>query len=359
MGPKQKTCGKKDATVIDMLKPKLNLTDKKFISNATFFSLALLLTGWFATCMLWSQSPLPRGIKLTPYAVIEHHPVNETSGLVLSPRYPNTLWIHNDSGDIPRLFAINSQGKVLFPAWMEKQGYITGKPTDGKRLYPGLEIRNASNIDWESVTVDRQDDILYICDLGNNGNARRDLGIYVLPEPNPQAVKVARILKWIPVAYPDQNRFPPLDKWEFDCEASFCYQHKLYFLTKHRPAFKIGTPLGGTKLYRLDTQYTDRINMLTYIERKDDLEGWVTDADISPDERLLAILCQAPIQSVWLFDTPSQGDKFLSSKCRRLIFHGAGQCEGIAFLDNKKLLLCNEQQQLFLLKIQDFTPVSR
>ncbi|MBI3926228.1 MAG: hypothetical protein HY319_11860 [Armatimonadetes bacterium] len=314
--------------------------------------LCLLLAGY---CRLAADQPVPSGIKLVPSARIHHDPVHETSGTAQSQRYPGVFWIHNDSGDMPRLFAIDASGNVLFPKWMAERGFVTGRPVEGKQLYEGLKIESASHIDWESVSLDG--DTMYVCDVGNNGNARRDLGVYVLCEPNPRAVHNTRVLKWLPIAYPDQDQFPPTDVWEFDCEATFVYRHKLYFLTKHRPPFRIGTPVTSTKLYRLDSQKTDEVNELVPVDRHPDLGGWVTDAALSAAGKSLAVLCASPVQSVWLFDTPQEGDQFLSSPARRLVFQDAGQCEGLSFIDEDHLLLTNEEQQLFVLDVRDFQPV--
>lgn len=297
----------------------------------------------------------PAGVKLTPSARIEHAPVVETSGLARSFNYPGVFWIHNDSGDGPRLFAVNRRGEVLMPPWLTR-GFYTGRHVEGRQPYPGLLVAGATNVDWEAVTSDR--DTLYIGDVGNNGNARRDLGVYFLSEPNPLAIQEARPLKWIPVAYPGQSKFPPEGPWHYDCEAMFVYGGKLYFLTKNRPAGQLFTPDPSTSLYRLDTVKTDEVNVLTLVDSRSDLEGWVTGGDISPDGRVVAVLCNYPVQSVWLFEA-LEGDRFLSGRARRFVFHEAGQAEALCFIDDETILIGNEGQQLFELKVSDFVPVER
>ena len=182
--------------------------------------------------------------------------------------------------------------------------------------------------------------------------------MYVLTEPNPEGVERARPLKWLPVAYPDQDAFPGA-RWHFDCEAIFTFAGKVYFLTKHRASGQIGTSETGSNLYRLDTAYTDRVNILTKVDSHANLGGWVTGAELSPDGRTLAVLCEGPVQSVWLFDTPRSGDKFLSSRARRLVFTGARQCEAVCFDDNTTVIVTNEQRDVFRLRVSDFTPTAR
>jgi len=297
---------------------------------------------------------------VTPAAQVTHEPIGEMSGIVQSRRYPGMFWVHNDSGDTARLFAIHADGSVVMPDWLSGDFYVGEKPTDAeskdKKPYPGIEIPLAYNTDWEDITIDG--DTLYVPDMGNNGNARRDLGVYVLPEPNPTAVASQRALKWLPVAYPDQKAFPDPSNWHFDCEAVFMYRGKFHCITKHRAPGKIGTPETGANLYRLDTQYTDRVNVLKKLDSAADLGGWVTGADVSPDGKTLAVLCQAPVASVWLFDISRGGDRLLSGPARRLILTGARQCEAVCFTDDATLLVTNEQRDIFRLLVSEFSPVS-
>ncbi|MBC7804931.1 MAG: hypothetical protein H7145_02155 [Akkermansiaceae bacterium] len=303
----------------------------------------------------WAVQSPPKGTPLVPVAQVKHPPIDEMSGIVKSQRYSNTYWVHNDSGDVPRLFACRADGSLIVPAWLSGS-FFGDTPVEGKQAYPGVGVSLAANYDWEDIAIDG--DTLYVGDVGNNGNARRDLGVYVIPEPNPAEVGGTRILKWLPVAYPDQQAFPPAT-WHYDCEALFVVKHKLYFLTKWRTSNQIGVPDVGTSLYRLDTQYTDRTNVLKLVETRNDVGGWVTAASVSPDGKTLAVLCQAPVQSVWLFDISGGGDKFLSRPARRLVFTGAKQCEAICFEDANMLLVTNEQRDIFRLRTAEFSRVTR
>jgi hypothetical protein len=304
------------------------------------------------TALLHAQPPPPA---LKPIAQVTHPPLDEMSGIVKSRRYPNVYWVHNDSGDVPRLFAIRADGSVVMPSWISGD-YFVGAPVEGKQPYPGVGVDAAANFDWEDIALDG--DTLYIGDVGNNGNARRDLGVYLLVEPNPEAVNKARIMKWLPVAYQDQKANPP-QRWDFDCEAVFTYRGRLHFLTKHRTGPEHEQPGTGTNLYRLDTAHTDRLNILMKLDSHSDLGGWVTGADMSPDGRTLAVLCQAPVQSVWLFEASPGGNRFFSRPARRLVFTEARQCEAVCFEDDSTLIVTNEQRDLFRLKISDFSPAAQ
>jgi len=290
--------------------------------------------------------------RLASTVTVMHPPINEMSGIVKSRTYEDVYWVHNDSGDEARIFAVRADGSVVMPSWVGDR-YYANQPMDGKEPYPGIKLDAAHNLDWEDIAI--EGDTLYIGDMGNNGNARRDLGVYVLKEPNPAATSRTRVLKWLPVAYPDQDAFPG-DRWHFDCEALFVHEGKLHFLTKHRAGASGDLPENGTKLYRLDTEHTDRVNVLTLLDSKQDLGGWVTAADISPDGKLLAVLTHFPISSVWLFDVPAQDNKLLSGKARRFVFSGGKQCEGVCFVDDRTLLVTNEQREIFRLSVDRFSP---
>lgn len=276
---------------------------------------------------------------LVPYAKVTYPPLNEISGIVRSRRFPNTYWVHNDSGDSARFFAIHEDGSVIVPAGLDA-------PT-----YRGIAIPNAQNVDWEDIARDGAN--LYLCDTGNNGNSRRDLGVYVVVEPDPFVATEARRLRWIPIAYPDQTEFPPKVPL-FDCEAVFVVKGRLHFITKHRTA--IGAPARSAALYRLDKEESGKVNILHKLDERADLGGWVTGADVSPDGKTLAVLTQSPMQSVWLFPTAAADGRMLNAPARRLIFTGGRQCEGIGFADNGTLIVTNEQRNLFRLKVADFQP---
>ena len=271
---------------------------------------------------------------------LSHEALGEVSGIVKSAR-GDFYWVHNDSGDSPRLFAIDGVGTPLKPSWMPVELVD----------WPGHAIDNATHFDWEDIAL--ADGVLYIADVGNNGNARRDLGVYVVNEPDPYAIPRMRALKYLPVRYPDQDDHPG-DVWHFDCEAVFVADGALYFLTKHRQSRQIGEAAPGTKLYRLDTDHTDVENVLTLIGGREDVSQ-VTAADLSPDGSRLAV---ATYTALWLFERPEDGDDWLSGKAWRLDLDPAQarQLEALAWEDAASLRLTNEQRDLFRAQVEDFTP---
>lgn len=272
---------------------------------------------------------------------VMHKPIDEMSGIVKSRTYPDVYWVQNDSGDEARIFAIDGGGQVIIPDWLRSR--YRGESADpDKELWPGLPVLQASNIDWEDLAL--AEGHLYIGDIGNNGNARRDLGIYVLNEPNPRATDRSRILRFLPVRYPEQKEFPGR-LWHYDSEALFTSEGKLYVITRHRPPGKIGQFEPGAKLYRLDTRNTDRENVLSLVDAHDEIVA-ASAADISPDGRLLAVLSY---NALWVFEKPEHGDRWFQGHTRNLELSlpHTKQAEAICWENDDTLRLTNEQREIF------------
>lgn len=239
--------------------------------------------------------------------------IQESSGIVRSRRYANVYWTHNDSGDSPRLFAVDSTG----------------------RLIRTVRVTGAQHVDWEDIAVD-ESGLLYIADIGNNGSRRRDLGLYVVPEPDPWEDSVATAVRFIPLRYPDQQTFPAVPS-NFDAEALWIWRDQAYVLTK-----RWGD--GRTVLYRSTSLRQDPVAW----ERLDslDIQGLVTAADVSPDGRRLAVLTYT---AIWLFESRDPDVPFLRRPARRVPI-AFGQAEAICF-DGSVLVLSNEAGQIRRLRL--------
>lgn len=309
---------------------------------------------WLFSTIVWAQE------RLVPVSTILHPEILEPSGMVRSGLKPDLFWVHNDSGDVPRLFAVNLKGRVTIPYWLAAKGQVDHRPATGERVFPGVAIKRAALNDWEDIT--RMAGRLYIAETGNNGNARRDMGLYELFEPNAEGVEEANMFQYIPIAYPEQTEFPPTGPWEFDCEAIFAWSHHIYFVTKNRPANQgIGTPANSANLYRLDTMDPLTVNTLVRVDRMENTGGWVTAADASDDGEMVAILVERPTPSIWLFDRPSEGDRFFSqaNRIRRFRFEGAGQVESLSFNGPEELIMLNEKGELYRIALSRFSDVAR
>lgn len=124
-----------------------------------------------------------------PVGALVDPQIDETSGLVASRKQPGVLWLHNDSGDSARVFAIDETGQTLAE----------------------LAVEGATAIDWEDMAVgpgpDERVDYLYIGDIGDNAEARRSVTIHRVPEPPVPArgpIGTAAGAEALVVHYPDR-----------------------------------------------------------------------------------------------------------------------------------------------------------
>jgi hypothetical protein len=91
--------------------------------------------------------------------------LDEVSGITASRRNDGVWWVHNDSGDLPRIYAINSTGKLL-------------------GIY---RVVGAINVDWEDIGSGPGADgspALYIADIGDNEKRRDAVVVYRVKEPD-------------------------------------------------------------------------------------------------------------------------------------------------------------------------------
>ena len=96
---------------------------------------------------------------------VQNTSINEASGIAASRQNNNVLWVHNDSGDSARLFAMNTTGTHL-------------------GVY---NLTGASAIDWEDMAIGpgpiSGQSYLYLGDIGDNSEARSSIKVYRVPEP--------------------------------------------------------------------------------------------------------------------------------------------------------------------------------
>ncbi|HPR18485.1 MAG TPA: hypothetical protein PLD62_09595 [Candidatus Cloacimonadota bacterium] len=291
----------------------------------------LLFTFLSAEEIITVNLPAQEAIVLQPYTTYDCDKIDESSTIIKSRNWDNLYWTLNDSGGKNLLFPFNRQGQLYRAEWY-------------KDNQSGIYLNGALNIDWEEMAVDNSGNI-YVCDTGNNDNARRDLCVYQLKEPYPEFTGTVNYLLKYHVYYPDQTTFPSKIK-NFDCEGVFWANDHLYFLTKHRSD-------ENTKLYRLDNPDPLQENPLTYLATFA-IHGMITAADATADGKKLAILTY---DNVWVFQVES-GDDYFHGKISWLPI-SARQCEGICFDDDQTLIITNEQREFFEIDLNDMMVIGR
>lgn len=230
--------------------------------------------------------------------------ISEASGIEISEA--GNLWLINDSGNPPAIYEVDSEGQLLRT----------------------LGLKNAPNIDFEELCKDEAGN-MYIGDFGNNLNDRRDLTILKLRASeleNSDSLEVDKIR----FDFPDQNSFPPaVGNRNFDCEAMFHYQNSLYLFSKNRDS-------ETTRLYKLpDSPGTYTATLVSTFNTG----GWITAADISPNQLLVALLSE---DHVWVF-YDFLGDDFFSGQSIKLNFDRT-QKEALVFDSDQSIVIADERE---------------
>ena len=223
--------------------------------------------------------------------------VLECSGMVCSD---DLLWTLGDSGTQPELYGLDSHGVCV--------EVLT---------HPSLH-----NKDWEALAVDRKNKRFFIGEIGNNGNGRKDLQVYVLDS--------SRQVLVIPISYTLQDAFPPNKKlMNFDCEAMVYDHDSLFLFSKNR-----GVDLVSWYAFPVEANQKKLLPA-----RQIFLKGMVTDAAYDEASGQLVLLAYGKLY--WF--KVEHGD-LLKAKpwlIKKIPFYG--QMEAICFDEKGLLYLSNEK----------------
>ncbi|MCX8054007.1 MAG: hypothetical protein N3B12_09375 [Armatimonadetes bacterium] len=186
--------------------------------------------------------------------------LTEASGMAASRKNQDVLWIHNDSGDSARVFAISTTGAQL-------------------GVYCLL---GAAAIDWEDMAVGPGpvpgESYLYIGDIGDNNAVRTTVSVYRVPEPTvsatqePVTVNLNGVEKFT-LKYEDGPR---------DAEVLMVdpTNGDLYILSKR---------VDRSKVYRVPAAELVSGSTITMHAVAQLPWGWATGGDISPDGKEILV----------------------------------------------------------------------
>ncbi len=116
--------------------------------------------------------------------------LTEISGIHVGVRNPGIWWVHNDSGDTARVFALDGTGAV-------------------RGTY---SLTGASAVDWEDITIvagtTPGSGAIYAADIGDNPLTRTELRLYRVAEPavpatGPAATEALGGVETLHLTYPD------------------------------------------------------------------------------------------------------------------------------------------------------------
>ena len=129
--------------------------------------------------------------------------IDETSGLEI---IDGQFITHNDSGDEAKLYYLDKKGVIVHER----------------------NLQAAKNNDWEDITKD--EDYLYVANMGNNLDNRKNLSIFKVPIDisNDQVEEIE-------FNYPEQVKFITLEKSsQYDAEGLIAIDENLIIFTKNK-----------------------------------------------------------------------------------------------------------------------------
>lgn len=111
----------------------------------------------------------PQAVKIAPYhkaewaGNISNPDIGEASGIAVSSQNDDILWMINDSGNSPSIYAVHSNGRFM-----------------GE-----FSVKNTPNTDWEDLAVFKYnyDHFILIGDIGDNNAVRDFCSLYIVKEP--------------------------------------------------------------------------------------------------------------------------------------------------------------------------------
>ena len=316
---------------MEQTNPLTNLM-KQLIGSTAAIALLWLFAFLQATGLESSNRPTLIGVEVDGDAksvcVISDPAINEASGIAISRQNPDAVWIHNDSGDLPRLFLVGFDGQT--------KAVVT--------------VRDVVPMDWEDMCSFELDGEkwLLIGDIGDNGHVRGQSApvcqLLLLKEPTagrndrsePEQVAI-EVFATLDYSYPDGPR---------DCEslAVDTTNREILLLSKSDPF--------NCALFRLPLSLK-KGNSTVVVESIASLGvPYATAMDISPDGRRLVVVNMFSGAMVERQDPESWSDA-----CRRpvtlLTLPKRKQGESVCFTaDGGSLLLNSEKRKQPLWKIE-------
>lgn len=189
------------------------------------------------------------GIKI---GEVQSDVLDEISGLVMSEKNPNCIWVHNDSGDDGNVYLINKDGELIATVSLGVQ-----------------------NVDWEDITLG--DGYVYVGEIGDNKAIYPDKSVIRFAEPT---VKTTELNQNITVKNVEIMRFNFADE-QRDCESMFYdpITEELYFVTKRESRIKV-----------YSTPFIETTDNIVSVEPKATMTiTQATAADISIDGKLILV----------------------------------------------------------------------
>lgn len=196
-------------------------------------------------------------------AVVQDQQIDESSGLAASHVHPGFLWVHNDSGDKPRLFLMDIKGQTRAI----------------------VRVAGADAVDWEDMCSFRSagQSWLLIGDVGDNDRKRtltdQPACLYLLKEPQiTLAATVVNTSCSVQAVITFDYQGGP---WNCESVAVDTERQEILLLTKSLPQH--------SGLYRLPLDLQTEQQQLTARRMASPFIPFATALDISPDNRTMVV----------------------------------------------------------------------
>jgi hypothetical protein len=224
---------------------------------------------WGVACAVGLCAPWSDAVAEGPTAVcdIQDRRIDEASGIVASRRHPGCYYVHNDSGDLPRVFLIDRDG----------------------RTRAVIRLKGAQAVDYEDIALapGKSPGVWDVCvaDIGDNESRRSHVAIYRFPETELPSEPGATI-EVEPTAYRARYQDGPADAEAFMVHPRTGHG---YILTKRLD--------GRSVVYKLTAPWDAQREMVAAKVLTLELPPAptplriVTAADISPDGQRVAVRC--------------------------------------------------------------------
>ncbi|MFQ5473842.1 MAG: hypothetical protein ACE5FA_13290, partial [Dehalococcoidia bacterium] len=259
-------------------------------------SAVIAVTQLACTHHLWNVHPSSR---------IRSDSIGESSGVVVSRRFDEILWTHNDSGNPPDLFAIDDNGE----------------------LARRIRIEGVTYYDWEDIALD-DSGRLHLLDNASLREAQQRSYIYSFPEPDPYGSGPVTDVTVRTFRYPDQPH---------DSEALLAWRDELYVVTK---SWDGSLP----RIYRIPPGNGEQVAEL---RGEVPVHTMVTGGDVSLERRGI-VLASYRALLLWEGD---EDPATLLQKRPYISQLNARQIEAVAWSD-EDLILTNEQRDIFELNVK-------
>lgn len=236
--------------------------------------------------------------------------VLESSGLIY---YNNKLITHNDSGNSPRMYEID---------------------TLSSQIIRTITIDNATNIDWEDIAQDES--YIYIGDFGNNTGNRQDLVIYRVAKSDYDLSNTISAER-IDFSYEDQTDFSGMQNSDWDAEAMVDFNDQLLIFTKQWQT-------NGTVAYsipKIPGSYSAK--RLGFY----DVSGLVTGATYNIFSNVLMLLGYSSQLQPFIvrIDELTSNFSFNGTEEKSDLGIGFSQVEGITYSDSNTYYISSERFQ--------------